>query len=417
MKLSTLENARSLNMQSALSRALSTRRLTIVAGIAVAIGMGLRGVVSAEWILGGCDGRVYHLLAKSWISGNGFYLDDLHVQLACRAITPGPSNHYSPGMPIIEGLFLWALGDSNLAVVLPVFLLSWGAVLVVWWTTRDLYGEPAGLLVAGAVSIEWSGIYFATWMGYAENLVLIGVVLTLWAVLRALRDERFMILAGLFASVGYLAKASIGWFFLIAGLGGVIWRTWFRGWQVLRSRWYISAAILFAIPVALWSARNLATFWDGSLPGLLGAWQTSQVIATYVANAFADPFGLLLGLVGKLPILVIGLGLPFVPLLPSIRDRWRHWREEEPLGLLMTAGLVFALGWFFAAVTWLNEGSNLVWPDPLRYVAPAQVPLLWLIVREKPLPPARAWLVTYVILIVVLIVMSLLQNPNVPPRD
>jgi 4-amino-4-deoxy-L-arabinose transferase-like glycosyltransferase len=390
--------------------------LVLIAATVLAIGLGLRTVVRPEWVLQSCDGRAYHLLAVSWTSGNGFYLDDPFLFQACRGVTSGPSNHYSPGMPVVEGLFVLALGDTGLAVVLPVLLLSWLAVIVVWLTTRDLYGEPAGLLVAAAVSVEWSGIFFGAWLGYAENLVLIGIVLTLWAVLRGLRDERFMVLAGAFAAIGYLSKASIGWFFLIAGLGGVVWRLWFRGWGVLRSRWYGLAVFVFAVPVVLWSARNLAVFWDGTATGLIGAWQTSQVFADYVARALSDPAGLLIGLVGKLPILLLGL-LPLMPVLGTLRARLARWREEEPLGLLLTAGLVFGLGWFFAAVTWLNEGSSLVWPDPLRYIAPAQVPLLWLVVREKPLPGTRAWLLMYLALGILFVGLSWLQTGNGPPPD
>lgn len=411
------ERALSVGVWGSVRSALQTRALTVVAGVALALGLGLRGLVSADWILSGCDGRAYHLLAQSWISGRGLYLDDAYLSVVCRGITTGPSNHYSPGMPLLEGLFLWALGNSALAIVLPVLLLSWAAVAVAWWSTRDLYGEPAGLLVAAAVSLDWSGIFFATWLGYSENLVLIGLVLTLWAVLRALRDDRFLPLAGLFASVGYLAKASIGPFFLIAGLGGLLWRAWFRGWRSLGNRWYASAALIFAVPVAIWSARNVATFWDGTPADLLGAWQTSQVMAGYVGNAFADPVGLLGGMAGKLPILILGFGLPFVPLLPWLRARLRRWREEEPLGLLMTVGLVFGLGWFFASVTWLSEGSGLLWPDSLRYVATAQVPLLWLIVRERPLPRPRAWALTYLILALLFVILPVLQSGNSPPPN
>jgi hypothetical protein len=226
-----------------------------------------------------------------------------------------------------------------------------------------------------------------------------------------------MVLAGLFAAVGYLSKASIGWFFLIAGVGGVLWRLRFRGWSVLRSPWYGLAVLVFAVPVVLWSARNLAEFWDGTAAGLIGAWQTSQVFAGYVAAALADPVGLLIGLVGKLPILVLGLAVPLIPVLRTLRARLRRWREEEPLGLLLTAGLVFGLGWFFAAVTWLSESSSLVWPDPLRYTAPAQVPLLWLLVRERPLPPARAWAGMYVAMGVLFVFLTWLQIGNVPPPD
>lgn len=399
---------------------LSTERshnLTLLAGLVIAIGLALRSLVQPGWVLNSCDGRAYHALAVSLVSGRGLYLDDPLVMEACLGITPGPSNHYSPGMPLFEAAFVALLGDSGLAVVLPILLLSWAAVFTVWWTTRDLYGDLPALLVAGAVSIEWTGVFFGTWLGYAENMVLLAIVLTVWAILRALRDDRFMPLAGLFAAVGYLSKASIGWFFLVAGLGGVVWRVVYRGWGVLRNRWYVTAMVIFAIPVAIWSLRNVYVFWDGTASGLIDAWQTSRVFSHYIAAALNDPGQLLVGLVGKLPILIVGLGLPLLPFWRSLLAALRRWREEDTLGLWITAGLIVALGWFFAGVTWLNEGSAFIWPDPVRYVAPAQVPLLWLVVRERPLPSTRAWALMYAILAVLLVVMPYLLIGNLPSRD
>ena len=69
------------------------RNLTLLASLVIALGVALRSLVQPEWVLNSCDGRAYHALAVSLVSGRGLYLDDPLVMEACRGITPGPSNH------------------------------------------------------------------------------------------------------------------------------------------------------------------------------------------------------------------------------------------------------------------------------------------------------------------------------------
>lgn len=347
-----------------------------------------------------CDGRAYHTLALNLVAGRGLYVDDPVTVEKCAPQVPiGPSHHYAPAMAFVEALFIAWLGDSLLSLVLPLLLLSWAAVLVVWLTTRDLYGGGAALLAAAAVSVEWTGAMFGTWGGYSENLVIITFALTMWAIVHALRDDRFLVLAGLFAGLGYLSKASLGWFFLLAGIGGFAWRVMYRGVAVLRNRWYLAAIAVFAVPVSLWALRNISLFWDGTPGGLLDAWQTSDVQASYVAAAFAQPGQLLVGLVGKLPVLVVGLVLPFLPLLPGFARSLREWKREDVSGLWLAVGLVFVLGWFFAGAFWVSEQTNLLWADAVRYMAPAQIPLIWLLVRDGQPQRTWAWAASFAIMV------------------
>lgn len=361
-----------------------------------------------------CDGRAYHALGMALVQGKGLFLEDPYTIVACgdNVELLGQNHHFAPAMAFVEGAFVFALGDTELALLVSLLVLSWAAVFVSWWTTRNLFGADAALLVAAAVSLEWTGIVFGTWFGYSENLVVIAFVLTLWAVLKGLRDERFLVPAGLFAGIGYLAKAGIGWFFLIAGLAGLLWRLAFRGWGVLRSRWYWAAIAVFAIPVVGWGYRNLSLFWDGTLAGLLHSWQTSEFVARYVADAFAEPATLLVGLAGKLPILLVGLSLPLLPLVGGLASSLRRPIGEDVLGLWLSVLLIFALGWFFSAAFWVTERSNLLWADALRYVMPAQVPLLWLLVRQRRPAETTKWTLCYLILALLALSVPLLMFPE-----
>ncbi len=393
-----------------------TSQLRWIAFAALVGGLAIRTVpllLNPDSPLLTCDGRAYYSLGVALAQGNGLYVDDPEVVEACLGhLEIGPSHHFAPALAVIEGSFVALLGDTTLALVLPLLLISWAAVAVAWWTTRDLFGGDAGLLVGAAVSLEWSGVFFGTWQGYSENLVVISFTFTLWAILKALRDDRYLVLAGLFAGLGYLSKASMGWFFLLAGLGGFVWRLWYRGARVLRNRWYWGAIAVFAIPVMAWSYRNISLFWDGTLLGLLDAWQTSEVQARFTAQAFHDPALLLVGLVDKLPILVLALILPFLPLLRGFEVPLRRWKEEQISGLWLAVALIFILGWFFAAAFWVTEQTNLLWADPVRYVMPAQVPLLWLLVRDGRPQPTRNWTLSFFVLALMSLGMHVLLIPG-----
>jgi len=362
-----------------------------------------------------CDGFAYHSLALSLGQGRGLTITDPAVADACGPIVDlGPSHHFAPGLAVVESWFISLMGDTSLALVLPLLILSLLTVFVVWWATRNLFGSDAGLLVAAAVSLEWTGALFGTWYGYSENLVIITFTLTMWAILKALTDDRYLVLAGLFAGVGYLSKASMGWFFLLAGIGGLTWRLLFRGRAVLHNGWYLGAIAVFAVPFVVWSSRNLTLFWDGSPTNLLEAWQTSEVQARYVTYALQQPTLLVTGLAGKLPIMLFVFMLPFVPFVRDLARSIRRLRDEETSGLWLSIALVFLLGWFFAGAFWVTEQTSLLWADPVRYLAPAQIPLLWLLVRDPGNAVTSKWVASFITLTVMTAVMWLLMRPGFP---
>lgn len=381
---------------------LMSKSLRVVAITALAVGLIIRSVPllkQPDAPLTTCDGRAYYEMAVSLAQGGGLVITDPFLQKVCEGhLTLGPSHHFAPGLPIIEALFVSVFGDGRMALVVPLILLSWLAVAFAMWTTNDLYGTDAALLVGAAVSLDWTGSFFGTFLGYSENLVLIVITVTLWAILRAIRSDRFVLFAGLAAGIGYLSKASIGWFFIIAGIGGFFYRLIFRGWGVLRNGWYWGAIAIFALPVALWSYRNLSLFWDGTPAGLIDAWQTSGIISGLVATAFAHPDQLLVGLAGKLPVMAGLLLVPFVPFVDILWRQLKKWRQEEVFGLWLAIGLIFVLGWFFGAVFWVTDQTSLWWADNVRYVMPAEIALLWLVVRDDAKPSTLRWTICLVIL-------------------
>jgi hypothetical protein len=396
-----------------------SRSLRLLALTALTVGLILRSMpllTHPDAPLTTCDGQAYYEMAVSLAHGGGLVISDPELLTKCEGhLTLGPSHHFAPGLPIIEALFVSVLGEGSLALVVPLILLSWLAVAFALWTTNDLFGTDAALLVGAAVSLDWTGVFFGTFLGYSENLVMIVITVTLWAILRAIRSDRFVLFAGLAAGIGYLSKASIGWFFIIAGIGGFFYRLMFRGWGVLRNGWYWGAVVIFALPVALWSYRNLSLFWDGTPGGLINAWQTSDIISGLVATAFAHPDLLLVGLAGKLPVMAGLLLVPFVPFVDILWRQLKKWRQEEVFGLWLAIGLIFVLGWFFGAVFWVTDQTSLWWADNVRYVMPAEIALLWLVVRDDARPSTWRWALCLAIMFVMSYAPPIYSLPEFSP--
>ena len=84
-------------------------------------------------------------------------------------------------------------------------------------------------------------------IGYSEELVGILFVLTAWAAVKGLRHLPYLALAGLFAALGFLAKASIGWVFVVAIVLGFLWIRRVRGWWILRDKWFLAGAGIFVL--------------------------------------------------------------------------------------------------------------------------------------------------------------------------
>ncbi|MEM3341192.1 MAG: glycosyltransferase family 39 protein, partial [Thermoplasmata archaeon] len=145
------------------------------------------------------------------------------------------------------------------------------------------------------LSMDWM-LVWTSWHNYTENMVILTYSLTIWAIYKSIEEQKYIILAGVFAGIGYLTKSSMGFFFIIAGLCGFAWRFYFMRWKLFKNIYYITAVGIFALFVVSWAIRNLYHFWDGTLLGLLTQWQTSESIAEATAEAFHQPSVFLLGL-------------------------------------------------------------------------------------------------------------------------
>lgn len=363
------------------------------AGLALALGLMLRldAIRSNMAFMGSwCDGADYWDLAKNLARGWGLVTTD-----GVCGLPPGPSHHFSPLWPAVESLFIRALGPELATAQVAAFSMSLGMVAIVYWTTRDLFGDGAALLVAAAQSLEWSSMYFGS-LNFAENLLIAMLALTLWALLRSVRDgPRWTVAAGAFAGLGYLTKAEMSYFFLLAIAGGVAWRLLHGGRRALFNRHYALGALAFLAFFVPWSVRNLWLFWDGTAAGLVESWQTAPLIGDMIQSAAGRPVAWMRATAEIVPVTVLGVAVSTLPLLPSLRLARLRVRDEGLSLLWISAAVLVFIGLAMAGVFRLVEHRGAFWGAQMRFLAPALVLVWWSVVGFGGPVATRRWAVVF----------------------
>jgi hypothetical protein len=344
---------------------------------AVAVGVAFR-IVEAATSVPGADGAYYAAMGNSFRQGDEFLLP-FGNGLPGSGLEPGLSHHQAPMWPFVLSI-AYAVGGFSVATTLAASLVvSLVAIAVCFACTRSLFGGDKAWFVAGFVALDYFLIESAG-NAYSENMVTIFYVATIWAILKSLEDDRYVVLAGMFAGAGYLTKSSIGYFFLLAGAMGFLWRFYYMRWNVLRNRYYLAAIGIFFAFVGLWAVRNLSAFgwphWETSPYTNEAVWFSVSRPLEY-AGVLAAKSAFFLGLLAT-------VALFFAPLL--VREA-REWKDERISALLLAIGLPVLLGVFFAAAFYLYERQpGLFWADNIRYVDIVFVPLLWLALRRYSFP-------------------------------
>src|SRR2546430_2132921 len=168
------------------------------------------------------DAAEYAVLGRSILEGRGMWLPrgeawDLDTW------TPGPSHHYPPVYPAYLAPFLVAFGFTPIAVQIAAFVAGIGLLVVFFIATRDLFGREKATWFVALLALD-PVLITTTGTGYSENLVTLLFVVTVAAILKSLKEPRWILVAGLAAGIAYLTKSAGGPVFGLAGLAGFPWR-------------------------------------------------------------------------------------------------------------------------------------------------------------------------------------------------
>ncbi len=331
----------------------------------VVVGLGIRIVTFNSWGIV-YDGAVMSVMGESFALHGEF--------LVPYAPVPTLYHHYPPLFPMVLSLFYRAFGFSIFATKLAELSLSFLLVAVTWLTTADLMGRRKAWYAAAFVALE-PMFLITSLIGYSEDLVGLLFVLTAWAAVKGLRQLPYLTLAGVFAGLGFLAKASIGWVFVVTIVMGFLWIRRVRGWWILMDRWLLGGAAAFALLAGGWTLRNLMVYgWPN--------YETSAYLSYVYGYGYAHPALLAEALVAKIPLFLIFFLLYAGFFLPELRLS-RATVRGEVTGLLWTiVGSTFLMGWIVSSFFWTVERTPLWWWDNLRYVVICSPVILWLVMRE-----------------------------------
>ena len=327
------------------------------------------------------DGSVYSTMGNSFAHNGEFVLPYGETFMRTN-YSASYSHHYPPLYPMYLAGFYYSFGFSVPVTQVAALLMSLLFVAVIYFATKDLFGQKNAMFVTAIMSLEPTFI-ISTGTNYSENLVGLLFVLTMWAVIRALKDPNYMIYAGLFAGLGYLSKSTVDYFFIIAGICGLLWRFYYDRWAVFKNKGYIGGIILFGLLAGTWMLRNLTRFgWPN--------WQTSDYAVFVIGYAGSHLDLLFIALVLKLLLFAAffcAYAIFFQPEL--VRSVLKVKRPVESC-LLMSIGLMFVLSWFMTSAFWTYEQSGIFWLDNYRYIAISFVPLLWLVVKHRDPTPQES---------------------------
>lgn len=320
-----------------------------------------------------CDGARYSAMGESIADDKGFTMPYGTIYFS-DSYEREPSHHYPPLYPIYLSVFYLALGFSPETTKLASILSGILLMVVVYLTTKNLYDKDKALFVTTLVAIT-PQLIISDGVGYSESFVTLFFVLTIWAILKSLTDSKWMILAGLFAGIGYLAKSSVGYFFIIAGTCGFLWRFYYMRWEVFKDKYYMAAIVVFGFLVGGWSLRNITTF---GFPN----WQTSNYIDFTTSYAMSNFSLYLYGLMVSIPIFILFFLSYSIFFLPELKRSVKKVKDEYVSGMWMAVVLPFILGWIISTMLWTWEQYPVFWHDRQRYVIMALVPLLWIVMNE-----------------------------------
>ncbi len=296
-----------------------------------------------DWM---ADGLAYQRMGQSVLINHEFIVDGLFT------------HHYAPVYPLYLSMF-YAFLPIHLGTQIAVEIAFSISIIVVFLITKKLY-KTIPALITTALIATLPTYLFATSRNYAEPMLLIFYTLTIFFILESLNPEKGnrIILAGLFAGLGFLTKSSMGYFFLLTGIAGFLWRFYYMKWRVLKNKNYVIAIVIFLAFVLTWTARNLYHFWDGTFADLLVASQPSQYLYEATVFSLTKDFGSFFVQFWFFMLLTMFFMLSYGWIFSGyLKKAFAKIRNERISCLMLSIVLPLLIGWIISAVAFVYENE------------------------------------------------------------
>lgn len=340
------------------------------------------------------------------------------------------SGYWPPLFPIFAAPFVKVIGPSYHAVVAAAIGASALLVACVFLMTRDMFGRTRAFAAAALIAAS-PAFYANDAKGMSESLLGLAVALTVWAFVKSLERPIWLPVAGVFAFLAYLGKASLGLPFVAAGILALgAWRVYTRGWRrVVRSPIDMGVAVAGLVGIAILAltrSERIGGIGLGAIDPLKrGFFQADCGELVGALTAQPAPF-VHLGphcwfLAFPLKVLFVSAFLFVVTLPLSMRlpQLLKQARTERTDALWLAVLLPIVAGAVFTTTFFFTEKREFVDFDNIRYLTPSLVPFVWLLVplwtfEEEPSAKEeriRRLHVTWYWIAVGMLVTILLLNP------
>lgn len=325
--------------------------------IALAFAVRLQSLATPDFLW---DSAWYLMLARSFAETGTFLI---------RWSDPPMYSGYWPPLFIAYATpFVKVFGAKYSSLVLASMTATLLLTLAVFLTTRDLFGRTRAFAAAAIVAAS-PAFQTSDASGMSESLLALMVTLTVWSFLKSHDRPAFLPLAALFGLLAYLGKASLGLPFVAAGIALVgAWRVRSRGLaRVLRSPMDVGLALVGVATLATLALTRTEKVGSVGL-GVIEPVRRAILEPLWVpVFAFKVLFALAFMLVVTLPFSL------------RIRDAARAKRTEATGALWIAALFPLVVGAVFTTSFYFTEKRPLVDFDNIRYLTPAFVPFLWVL--------------------------------------
>jgi 4-amino-4-deoxy-L-arabinose transferase-like glycosyltransferase len=328
------------------------------------------------------DGLLYQQMGQSFLSNHEFIVDGRYT------------HHLAPVYPLYLSMF-YAFLPVHLGTQIAVEIMFALSIIVTFMVTKKLYGTTGALITTGLMATVPTYLFSAS-RNYSEPIMLIWYTLTIYFILESLnpKKENRIIFAGVCAALGFLTKSSLGYFFLITGLAGFLWRFYYMKWRVFKNKNYLLAILIFFALVLTWTARNLYHFWDGTFSDFFVASQTSEYFHAATVHSLTKDFGSFFVQFWFFMVLTALFMLSYVWIFSGyIARTFSRIRDERISCLWLSIMLPLFIGWMIGAIyfvfeiEWMPDYWLTYYPVSqirylifalIRYCFIAIVPLSWL---------------------------------------
>lgn len=288
---------------------------------------------------------------------------------------PQTNGYWPPLFPLFAAPFVKLFGPTYATLVVASCAAAALLTVATLACTWDLYGRTRAFAATALVAAN-PAFFVSDWHGMSESLLALAVGLAVWAFLKALRDARWIPVAGAFAVLAYLGKPNLGAPLVVAGLVAVgAWRVATRGWRPVEVGAGVAALVAVA-GVALVRPTTLGGVGLGVIQPLAEAFTRPAFWGPVPYWVVVLPFKLAFALA-----FLAAVTLPFSLRAPAAA---RAWRDERTGALWLATLLPLAAGALFTTAFFFTESRQLVDFDNIRYLTPSILPALWLTLPHWP---------------------------------